>query len=77
MTQHSEMNAPIHNSIGPVQVLLDEGVNIGLGVDNVEDIFVPFCDGDLMFELRLLAEATRIYDPNILINIANNKMGFT
>ena len=77
MTQHSEMNAPIHNSIGPVQVLLDEGVNIGLGVDNVEDIFVPFCDGDLMFELRLLAEATRIYDPNILINIANNNMGFT
>ena len=77
MTQHTEFNAPIHNSIGPVKVFIDEGVNVGLGVDNVQDIFMPFCDGDLMFELRLLAEAERIYKPETLINIANNKMGFT
>jgi cytosine/adenosine deaminase-related metal-dependent hydrolase len=77
MTQHNEYNAPIHNSIGPVKVFLEAGVSVGLGVDNVEDIFVPFCDGDLLFELRLLAEAERIYDPNILKNIATNNMGFT
>ena len=77
MTQHNEYNAPIHNSIGPVKVFLEAGVSVGLGVDNVEDIFVPFCDGDLLFELRLLAEAERIYDPNILTNIATNNMGFT
>jgi len=47
-----------------------------LGVDNIEDIFVPFCDGNLEFELRMLAEATRIYDPNILLKIASNDMGF-
>ena len=77
MTQHNEYNSPIHNSIAPVKVLLDNNVNIGLGVDNIEDIFVPFCDGDLEFELRLLAEAERIYDPEILKKIASNNMGFT
>ena len=30
-----------------------------------------------MFELHFLAEAERIYKPETLINIANNKMGFT
>ena len=40
MTQHSEYEAPIHNSIAPLNILLNEGVNIGLGVDNVEDIFM-------------------------------------
>ena len=77
MTQHNEFNAPIHNSIAPINVLLEEGVNIGLGVDNVEDIFMPFCDGDLSFELRLLAESERIYNPTVLKNIATNTMGFT
>lgn len=77
MTQHNEYKAPIHNSIAPVKVLLENNVNVGLGVDNIEDIFVPFCDGDLEFELRLLAEAERIYDPEILKKIASNNMGFT
>jgi cytosine/adenosine deaminase-related metal-dependent hydrolase len=77
MTQHTEYNVPVHNSIGPVKIFLEEGVNVGLGVDNVEDIFMPFCDGDLMFELRLLAEAERIYQPDTLVNIATNNMGFT
>lgn len=77
MTQHNEFYAPIHNSIAPVKLLLEEGVNIGLGVDNVEDIFMPFCDGDLLFELRLLAESERIYRPDVLESIASNTMGFT
>jgi len=76
MTQHSEFNAPIHNSLGPVEVLLKNGVSVGLGIDNIEDIFMPFCDGNFEFELRLLAEATRIYDPDLLLKIVNNKMGF-
>ena len=77
MTQHNEYNSPIHNSIAPIKVLLENEVNVGLGVDNIEDIVVPFCDGDLEFELRLLAEAERIYDPEILKKIASNNMGFT
>ena len=76
MTQHSEFNAPIHNSVAPLRVLLDAGVNVGLGVDNINDIFMPFCDGDMEFELRLLAESTRVYDVDILKKIAQNTMGF-
>lgn len=76
MTQHSEFNAPIHNSIAPLRVLLDAGVNVGLGVDNINDIFMPFCDGDMEFELRLLAESTRVYNVDILKKIAQNTMGF-
>ena len=77
MTQHSEYSSPIHNSIAPVKVLTDNNVSVALGIDNVEDIFMPFCDGNLVFELRLLAEACRIYDPNTLIKIATNTMGFS
>ena len=76
MTQHNEFITPIHNSIAPLSIMLEENVNIGLGVDNIEDIFMPYCDGNLEFELRLLAEASRIYQPNILENIATNTMGF-
>lgn len=77
MTQHSEYSSPIHNSIAPVKVLTDNNVNVALGIDNVEDIFMPFCDGNLVFELRLLAEACRIYDPKILIKIATSRIGFS
>ena len=76
MTQHSEYSAPIHNSIAPVKVLLDAGVDIGLGIDNINDLFMPLCNGDMTFELRLLAESERIYDLNVLKKIAENKMGF-
>uniref|UniRef100_A0A6C0KYL1 Amidohydrolase-related domain-containing protein n=1 Tax=viral metagenome TaxID=1070528 RepID=A0A6C0KYL1_9ZZZZ len=76
MMQDNKYKAPIHNSIAPVQILYDNGVNIGLGIDNINDLFMPLCDGDLHFELRLLAEATRIYNINILEQIAENKMGF-
>ena len=76
MTQHSEYTAPIHNSLGPVNVFLENNVNIGLGVDNIQDIFMPFCDGDFEFEMRLLSEAARIYDPDVLLKIAGNDMGF-
>ena len=76
MTQHIEYNSPIHNSIGPVKVFNNNQVTVGLGVDNVNDIFMPFCDGNFEFELRLLAEAERIYVPETLKTIAENKMGF-
>ena len=76
MVQHSEFSSPIHNSIGPVKLLLNNGVNIGLGIDNIEDIFMPFSDGNFEFELRLLAESCRLYHPEKLEQIATCKMGF-
>ena len=76
MTQHNEITSHIHNSIAPVKLMSDYGVNIGLGIDNIEDIFMPYCDGDFEFELRLLAESSRTYNPEILEKIATNTMGF-
>lgn len=72
MRQDRRFNTPTHNSIAPVSILLEEGVDIKLGIDNIEDLFMPLVDGDLWFETRLLMEATRIYDHESIINIVTS-----
>jgi len=72
MKQDRRYIAPIHNSIAPVELLLEEGVDIKLGIDNIEDLFMPLVDGDLWFETRLLMESTRIYDHKKIIDIVTN-----
>ena len=69
MKQNRKETSPVHNSIAPVNILLEEGVEVKLGIDNISDLFMPLVDGDLWFETRLLMEATRIYDLNKIINI--------
>lgn len=69
MKQNHSIYAPVHNSIAPVEILLEEGVNVKLGIDNIQDLFMPLVDGDMWFETRLLMEATRIYDFNKILNI--------
>ena len=64
--------APIHNSIAPLQVLYKHGVKMALGVDNINDLYMPLVDGDMWFESRLLMEATRCYDLNLISDIATN-----
>ena len=71
-----EANAPLHNSIAPVVPLLDAGVPIHLGVDNIADLFMPVVDGDLWFECRMLMEACRFYDLARVAAIACDKRGF-
>ena len=62
--------APIHNSIAPIQLLAEHDVPLALGIDNIKDLFMPICDGDLWFECRLLMEATRCYDLEFISDIA-------
>jgi len=62
--------APVHNSIAPVPQMIEAGINVALGVDNVYDYFCPFIDGDIFTELVFLIEATRYYDVDQLVNIA-------
>ena len=62
--------APVHNSIAPVSHLLEAGVNVCLGVDNVYDYFCPFIDGDVFKELQFLIEACRIYEVDKSVDIA-------
>ncbi|MBO0701176.1 MAG: amidohydrolase family protein [Zavarzinella sp.] len=71
-----DMQGPLHNSIAPVPKLLDAGVPVYLGVDNVYDFFMPLVDGDLWFESRLLMEACRFYDLKRVAQLVCDKSGF-
>lgn len=62
--------SPMHNSIANVPEMLHAGVNVGLGVDNVCDFYLPFVDGDMWIELRMLMESCRFYDFDKLVDIA-------
>ncbi|QVL33689.1 amidohydrolase family protein [Telmatocola sphagniphila] len=71
-----DMPAPLHNSIAPVPRLLDAGIPVRLGVDNVYDLFMPLVDGDMWFECRLLMEACRFYDLRKVAELACDKTGY-
>ena len=62
--------APIHNSITPVDELVENGLIVAIGSDNIMDVYKPYCDGDMAFELRMLLEACKIYDEDELVKIA-------
>lgn len=71
-----ELNAPLHNSIAPVPMLLEAGIPVCLGIDNVYDLFMPVVDGDMWFECRMLMEACRYYDLAKVAEVACDKTGF-
>lgn len=64
-------SAPLHNAIAPLVVLLEEKVNVSLGTDNIYDPFMPFADGDMWFETRVLMEANRFYDFEEVAKVAS------
>ena len=66
----TEELAPIHNAITPVDELLEHDLVVAIGSDNIQDVYKPYCNGDMMFELRLLLEACKIYDEEQLVKIA-------
>jgi cytosine/creatinine deaminase len=68
----TERLSPTHNSITPIDELLKWDLTVGLGTDNIEDIYKPYCDGDMLFETRLALEACKIYDDETIIDIAHN-----
>jgi cytosine/adenosine deaminase-related metal-dependent hydrolase len=69
-----DRSAPLHNSIAPVPRLLERGVPVYLGVDNIADLFMPFVDGDMWVECRLLMEACRHYDMDAIVDIATRRL---
>jgi len=62
--------SPVHNSLAPVPELVEAGINVALGIDNVHDYFCPFIDGNLFTELVFMLEACRFYDIETLSDIA-------
>lgn len=72
-SHRSEELAPIHNSIAPVEEMVAAGINVGMGCDNIHDIYMPFADGDMWSEMRVLLEACYIRDLDVLADIAANR----
>ncbi len=71
MRQLDQFTAPVHNSIANVPEMLEAGVLVGIGVDNIADFYEPFVDGDMWTELRLMQEACRYYDLDALVKVAS------
>jgi len=71
MRQLDQYQAPVHNSIANVPEMLEAGVLVGLGIDNIADFYEPFVDGDMWVELRLMQEACRYYNLDELVKIAS------
>lgn len=61
----SETQAPTHNAIAPIDELIDEGIPVALGTDNIADAMKPLGHHDMWSELRLAIEACRLYDRPI------------
>lgn len=68
--KRSEEIMPFHNSLTPVDELIPRKIPVAIGTDNIADYIVPFTDGDMWSELRLIATGCRFTDIKELINIA-------
>jgi cytosine/creatinine deaminase len=69
-TQAYDVIGPIHNAVTPVKEMAAVGLTVAIGTDNIQDIFKPFDDGDMWTELHTLLEAQRLYDMDLLADIA-------
>lgn len=70
MVQLDQYTTPIHNCIGNVPEMLEAGLTVGIGTDNVYDYYGPFNAGEMWFELHMLMEACRYYNFDELVKIA-------
>ena len=68
--QRSEQLMPFHNAVTPADELIANGLTVAIGSDNIHDVYKPYSDGDMMFELRMLLESCKIYDADVLVDIA-------
>jgi len=63
--------APTHNAVTPVKEMAAAGVTVAIGTDNIADIYKPFSDGDMWTDVRFLLESQRLYDVDLLAEIAS------
>jgi cytosine/adenosine deaminase-related metal-dependent hydrolase len=70
MLQDYSVVAPTHNSIAKVWDFAVRGVRIrGLGVDNLDDIFVPASSADIYDDSEYLANCLRLYRSRIIAKV--------
>lgn len=63
MWQPSHKIAPVHNSLAPVTELLEAGITVGIGSDNVADLYEAFTTGDIREEMRNMLSGIRWTGP--------------
>lgn len=71
--RRSDELQPWHNATTPVEEMVKFGIDVGLGTDNICDIYKPFSDGNMMTELKFILESCHIYNKDILTRLATNK----
>jgi cytosine/adenosine deaminase-related metal-dependent hydrolase len=72
--KRSEEFMPFHNSVCPIDEMIEYNIPIALGVDNQEDLMCPLNDGDMYKEVELLAKVLRLYNKEKLIEIATAEL---
>ena len=70
-SRRNETLAPTHNAVTPVEEMIEEGIVVSLGTDNIRDIYKPFSSGNMATELKFLLESLHFYDQEKLIEIAS------
>ena len=65
-----EEQGPTRNAITPADELAKAGVPVAVGTDNIADYMLPFSDGDMWEELKLLITGCRYTNLDEAINIA-------
>jgi len=68
-SRRSEEVAPIHNSVTPVDELLEHNLVVAIGSDNIHDVYKPFATGDMFTEIKFLLESLHIYNIDVLVDI--------
>ncbi len=69
-SRRKETLTPTHNAITPVEEMLEYGLTVAIGSDNIHDVYKPYSTGDMSTELKFLLEALHMYDPSVLSEIA-------
>ncbi len=69
-SRRSEILTPTHNPTTPVDELVAAGITVGIGTDNIADLFMPYNDGNIWNDLRVMMEMNRLYDIDTLVEIA-------
>jgi len=67
--RHEELQ-PFHNALTPVDELVSHGITVAIGSDNIADYMLPFTDGDMWNELKLMAIGNRFMNIEELVKIA-------
>ena len=69
-SRRTEWLAPSHNSITPVEEMLENDLVVAIGSDNIQDVYKPLSDGNMYTEMKFLLESLHLYDIDALVKIA-------